>query len=103
MDVGTLSGLATSFRMVVLCARSKWSKVKLINRIKGSAQNITNKLALINNHNIFIINSFSCAPAFDDPNNTSYVVYILILGFIIPNITLIFTSTEVLRLHKLVS
>ena len=62
-----------------------------------------NKLTRIDDYKIFIINSFSCAPAFDDPNNTSYVVYILILGFVIPNITLIFTSTEVLRLHKLVS
>ena len=102
MDVGTLSGLATSFGMVILCARSKWSKVKAIYRIKGSVQNITNEIAIINNHKIFIINSFSCAPAFDDPDNTSYVVYILTLGFVIPNITLIFTSTEVLRLHRLV-
>ena len=62
------------------------------------------KLTRIDDHiNNNTINSFSCAPAFDDPNNTSYVVYILILGFVIPNITLIFTSTEVLRLHKLVS
>ena len=114
MDVGTLSGPASSFRMVVLCTRSKRSKVSQLIEIEvlyklkivitiSICICFTNKVAEIDDHEIDIVNSFSCAPAFDDPNNTSYVVYILILGFVIPNITLIFTSTEVLRLHKLVS
>ena len=88
---------------VVLPAKSKGS---LGESGKGGAKRslkpVKSVLAEIDDHKIDIVNSFSCAPAFDDPNNTSYVVYILILGFVIPNITLIFTSTEVLRLHRLV-
>ena len=47
--------------------------------------------------------NFSCAPAFEDPSNVSYVMYIFIVGFITPNIFIIFTSIEVLRIHKQVS
>ena len=48
-------------------------------------------------------NIFSCAPAWDDANSSSYVVYILLLGFIIPNLIITYTSIAVLQYHKKVS
>ena len=48
------------------------------------------------------INS-SCGPAWHDPDSASYVIYILIVGFVIPNFIIIYTSAGIIQYQKMVS
>ena len=45
----------------------------------------------------------SCAPAWDSNDGSSYVIYILVLGFALPNIIITYTSISILTYHKKVS
>lgn len=45
----------------------------------------------------------SCGPAWHDPDSASYVIYILIVGFVIPNFIIIYTSAGIIQYQKMVS
>ena len=44
----------------------------------------------------------SCGPAWHDPDGASYVIYILVTGFVIPNFIIIYTSIGVIKYQKMV-
>ena len=47
--------------------------------------------------------TFSCAPAWEDPANISYTWYLMIIGFILPLIIILYTSLNVIyNLHKVI-
>ena len=44
----------------------------------------------------------SCGPAWHDPDSASYVIYILVVGFVIPNFIIIYTSAGIIQYQKMV-
>ena len=50
----------------------------------------------------FIIYS-SCSPAWSDPNNVHYVIYVFTVGFLVPNLIITCTSIDLVQVHKKVS
>ena len=49
---------------------------------------------------ILISRNFSCAPVWADPEGMSYIIYLLVVGWAIPNIVLVGSSIEVIRYQK---
>ena len=43
---------------------------------------------------------FSCAPAWEDPDSASYIIYLLVIGWALPNIIIIGSAIEILRYQK---
>ena len=46
------------------------------------------------------INFFSCSPSWADPDSMSFIIYIFMIGYIIPHIIIVVTSVKLLDIHK---
>ena len=106
MGYGIFSCISASSRMVILWTWTKRLKVKCVwlCSYQRFCANYWELITYTYKYGIRILTHFtSCAPAWDDPEGSSYIVYILIIGFVIPNIMIIFSSCDVLRYHKKVS
>merc|ERR1712018_1016812 len=45
-------------------------------------------------------NGLSCSPSWADPESKSFIIYIFMIGFVVPNIVITFTSVQVVNIHK---
>ena len=43
---------------------------------------------------------FSCAPAWNDPDGSSYIIGLLLVGWIVPNAIIFGSSVEVMRYQR---
>ena len=51
----------------------------------------------------YLIIYSSCSPAWSDPNNVHYVIYVFTVGFLVPNLIITCTSIDLVQVHKKVS
>ena len=49
---------------------------------------------------LYTLNFNSCAPVWGDPSGASYIIYLLVVGWGIPNLIIILSAIEVLRYQR---
>ena len=91
--------------MVILYARRKWVKVIQILVVVLVHQKILENTlfngSIVNGFVVIIINSnSSCAPAWTDSDGASYIIFLLLFGWIFPNAIIFGSSFEVLRYQR---
>ena len=61
---------------------------------------IPNHRFLVADEYIYTLHFCSCAPVWGDPSGASYIIYLLVVGWGIPNLIIILSAIEVLRYQR---
>ena len=100
LGTGTIIGHTTSGWMESLFTGAQWIEVYTLNDVRSRIK-ILNKFPLpsLSNEN-YKYTFFSCSPSWGHPESMSFIIYIFMIGYIVPHIIIVFTSVQVLNIHK---
>ena len=98
LGTGTIIGHTTSGWMESLFTGAQWIEVYRLD-------DVTNSIIILDEITPFSNKDYkytfsSCSPSWGHPESMSFIIYIFMIGYIVPHIIIVFTSVQVLKIHK---